>query len=129
MLIPKNRKGVPAVMVHVGDAFVNSLGSVAEGVATVVSAVTKLVAEGGPSINIRTTTNSLPNPMNQQKRKARNTMKIARENWEASKKAFLESQKRCQELEENDKIANDKFNAIELQLLRLTREDMSIVGG
>lgn len=129
MLIPENRKGVPAVMVHVGDALVNSLGSVAEGVATAFSAVTKLVAEGGPSINIKTTNNSLPNPMNQQKRKARDTVKTLRENCEASKQAYLESQKRYQELEKNDKIANDKFNAIKLQLLRLTREKMSIVGG
>ena len=105
----------------------NGIGYAAHGAATAFMAVTKIAAAGGPTINLKMTTHS-PEPATKLRKRKRDTYKKARENYESSKQAFLESQRRYRELEQRDRKEKDKFNEIQLELQKLAREDISIVG-
>ncbi|KAL9632902.1 MAG: hypothetical protein Q9164_005020 [Protoblastenia rupestris] len=127
----------------------NGLSTTAEGVNAALSAVADLVAAGGPTLNLKMTsekTAPAPSPApslaqstspnqpaaasakerKKNKKNKKDTLYHARENYKSSQRAFLESQKLYLELERKDKIANDEFNEIQLQLQRLCREDVSI---
>ena len=119
--------GSGALAVRAGDAIMNGVGTLAEGASHAFSAVVDLVAAGGPSLNLRMTSNPPPKPTQQQTRKARNTVKQLRKNWKLSKEAFLKSQKQYYQLEKEDKQAKDKFNDIQLELQRLERGEMDTV--
>ena len=130
----------------------NGLSTTAEGVNAALSAVTNLVAAGGPTLNLKMTSEkTAPAPSQapslaqstspkqpaaasakgkkkkNNNNKKKDTLYHARENYKNSQRAFLESQRLYLELERKDKIANDEFNEIQLQLQRLCREDVSIV--
>ncbi|KAL8693622.1 MAG: hypothetical protein Q9218_001580 [Villophora microphyllina] len=103
----------------------NGIGYAAQGAAAAFMAATKLAAAGGPTINLKMTSGP-PQPVATPRKKGRNAIKIARENYESSKKAFLESQQHYRELEAKDRKEKDKFNEIQLELQKLSQEDISI---
>lgn len=107
----------------------NGISYAAQGAAAAFMAVTQIAAAGGPSINVRMTTNQPKTapPQPAAKKKKRNTYKKARENYESSQRAFLESQRRYRELEQSDRKEKDRFNEVQLELQKLAREDVSIV--
>ena len=115
------------MVIRASDALMNGIGSAARGAAAAFMATTKFVAAGGPTINVKMTTNS-PEPTARFEKKKLNTYKEARESYESSKQAFLESQQHYRELEQKDRKEKDKFNEIQLELQKLAREDVSIVG-
>ncbi|KAL9027830.1 MAG: hypothetical protein Q9196_003704 [Gyalolechia fulgens] len=117
-----------AVAIRASDAVMNGISSAAQGTAIAFMAAAQIAAAGGPSINIRLTTNQLKTapPRPAARKKKRNTYKKARENYESSQRAFLESQQRYRELEQKDRKEKDRFNEIHLELQKLTREDVSI---
>ncbi|KAI4092335.1 MAG: hypothetical protein L6R37_007595 [Teloschistes peruensis] len=120
--IPKGRE---AVRIRATDALMNGVGYAAQGAAAAFMAATKIAAAGGPAINLKVTTDATK-PSGPPKKKGRNTIKRARENYESSKKAFLESQQHYRELEARDRKENDKFKEIQLELQKLSQEDISI---
>lgn len=104
----------------------NGIGYAAQGAAAAFMAATKIAAAGGPTINLKMTTDA-NKPAATPRKKGRNTIKRARENYESSKKAFLESQQHYRELEAKDRKEKDRFNEIQLELQKLSQEDISIV--
>ncbi|KAL9591785.1 MAG: hypothetical protein Q9179_007373 [Wetmoreana sp. 5 TL-2023] len=117
-----------AVAIRASDAVMNGISYAAEGVAATFMAVTQFAAAGGPSINVKMTTNQPKTapPQLAARKKKRSTYKKARENYESSQRAFLESQRRYRELEQRDRKEKDKFNELQLELQKLGREDISI---
>ncbi|KAL8779421.1 MAG: hypothetical protein Q9194_001470 [Teloschistes cf. exilis] len=105
--------------------FLSSSNKLRQGAAAAFMAATKIAAAGGPTINLKMTTDATK-PVGPPKKKGRNTIKRARENYESSKKAFLESQQHYRELEARDRKEKDKFNEIQLELQKLSQEDISI---
>ncbi|KAI4256826.1 MAG: hypothetical protein LQ352_001906 [Teloschistes flavicans] len=117
--------GREAVRVRAADALMNGIGYAAQGAAAAFMAATKIAAAGGPTINLKMTTDA-NKPAATPRKKGRNTIKRARENYESSKKAFLESQQHYRELEAKDRKEKDRFNEIQLELQKLSQEDISI---
>ncbi|KAL9589736.1 MAG: hypothetical protein Q9203_001449 [Teloschistes exilis] len=117
--------GREAVRIRAADALMNGVGYAAQGAAAAFMAATKIAAAGGPTINLKVTTDATKSS-GPPKKKGRNTIKRARENYESSKKAFLESQQHYRELEARDRKEKDKFNEIQLELQKLSQEDISI---
>ncbi|KAI4137753.1 MAG: hypothetical protein L6R39_007118 [Caloplaca ligustica] len=117
-----------AVAIRASDAVMNGISYAAQGAAAAFVAVTQIAAAGGPSINVRMTTNQPKTapPQPAARKEKRNTYKKARANYESSQRAFLESQRRYRELEQRDRKEKDRFNEVQLELQKLAREDVSI---
>ena len=122
--------GGKAVGIRAADAVMNGLSTAADGFGTAFGAIMKLVAAGGPTLNLKMTSEKVgPNfpPAPGETTNKKDTLRDAHQNHENSLKAFLESQEYYHELEKKDKMAKDQFNGMQLRLQRLCREDVTIV--
>lgn len=142
--------GGKAVGIRAGDGIMNSLSTAAKGVKEAVLAVNNLITSGGPTLNVKMTSekkvaahpsdssNAQSTPSDQKvaaavaarevdKKMKKDTRRRAHEAFESSKKEYLECEKSFFELEKQDKEAKDQFNEIQLQLQRLGQKQLSIV--
>ncbi|KAL8708965.1 MAG: hypothetical protein Q9225_007523, partial [Loekoesia sp. 1 TL-2023] len=136
-----NEVGGRAVGIRAADGIMNSLSTIAESLNTAASAVTSLVASGGPTLNLKMNLEKTATAQSTssaqaaaaaaatkaERKRRKDTLRRALEDYESSKRDFLECENLFVELQKQDQEAKDQFNAIQLQLQQLGQEQISIV--
>ncbi|KAL8707445.1 MAG: hypothetical protein Q9220_007533 [cf. Caloplaca sp. 1 TL-2023] len=135
-----NEVGKQAVGIRAADGIMNTLSTIGQGLSASASAVASLVAAGGPTLNVRmtsekvTTVRSSPAEQaaaaamaaaaKEENKRRRDTLRRARSDYEESKREFLACEELFAELERQDKEAKDQFNEVQLQLQHLGQEQI-----
>ncbi|KAL9595180.1 MAG: hypothetical protein Q9219_006603 [cf. Caloplaca sp. 3 TL-2023] len=131
-------KGGKAVGIRAADGIMNTLSATAEGLGKAMSAVTDVVAAGGPTLTLKLSSEKIPASQSKSTQLAqaaaakaatkhkKDTARQAREDFEKLRRDFLDCEKLYLELEKQDREAKDQFNDIQLQLQRLGQEQISV---
>lgn len=137
-------KGGKAVGIRAADGIMNGLSTLGESITAVASALTSVVASGGPTLTLKMTSEETTTAQSAssaqaaataavaaatakaERKKKKDTLRQAREDYEGCKRDFLEREKVFVELEKQDQEAKDQFNDIQLQLQQLGQQQISI---